>query len=343
VNPLAPSGQIPEQAEVGVDASNEKPAGRAAYFLANSHYGGDDDLRQTLADAKNMKATTEGRGYRTIDLSQDQTAAEMEADYRRCVGQTRPSEELLLYYAGHGREEGLLGVDYGRDPRKGTMPNAVIADLVDQATSKGIHLTFILDTCHSGAAASLVRRQHRNQLAARTHDTGARQLVDVAARGDALAVFAQSFWIDWQHRSPESVMKVLREAGLTATASLPSGAPTFPVAPEYPYPQGHSDAELLLLRQAYEQKLIEYKRAVAVYEVAAPEFFWRELVAPTLRSWMAALVRAGGQALPVPTGAPNNGQLVALAHQIAEAALRAAERKARETSGDAGSGGQAAP
>ncbi len=187
----------------GSQEAEEAPAKEAVY-VANTNYTHAGRLPQARPDAKRMQSALSPRGY-DGPIVEDQTADGLRATYSDAVQQAgkTPGSSLVLYFAGHGLGEGLVGVnadkERGEESAKDAsgqralvlapeydgpwaapedrveagadagvtdvFPHGELIGLVDKATAQSTHVRVVLDACHSGAATDLARTEYLNELA----------------------------------------------------------------------------------------------------------------------------------------------------------------------------------
>jgi len=154
----------PEQAEhhptiaqvgAGQPAPKNYRAGRKrAALVANQNYAGASRLETPVDEATAFQVQLRSRGFE-VQTAADATAEQMREEYEALVDGAGPEDELVGYFSGHGSPEGLVGILYGELPGD-ILPNAAISEYVDQAVQRGARMSFILDSCHSGAAVRTV-------------------------------------------------------------------------------------------------------------------------------------------------------------------------------------------
>lgn len=96
--------------------------------------------------------------------------------FREHLGQAGKDDVALFFYAGHGSQvptgdlfkeiepdrmnESIVCFD-SRDPGKFDLVDKDIAVLIGELTSKGVHVTTIFDSCHSGSVTRALARERR--------------------------------------------------------------------------------------------------------------------------------------------------------------------------------------
>lgn len=129
-------------------------------------------LEGCVNDANAMRALLENRfGGPTLNIlslaNTDATRDNVIRSFRHHLGQARPGDIAVFYYAGHGSQvptgglfkeiepdglnESLVCYD-SRTPGSYDLVDKDLATLISEVTGKGVHLTAILDSCHSGGA-----------------------------------------------------------------------------------------------------------------------------------------------------------------------------------------------
>ncbi|MEM8934022.1 MAG: caspase family protein, partial [Acidobacteriota bacterium] len=137
------------------------------------------DLRGAVRDATTMADVLRARGYavRTLTDEQATRAALLDAVDRHLVTPTRPGDDVVFFFAGHGsklptgdrrevdgQDETLVPVDATRgvpDLRDDTLRRR-LRPILD----RGGRLTVILDACYSGAATRGLPPERRTRSAA---------------------------------------------------------------------------------------------------------------------------------------------------------------------------------
>ena len=152
---------------------------KAAVYVGNATYTKIPVLQGAARDAAGMHGTWSGKGYEG-GLVEDQSGAGISAAFQGAVGGLGPGDRALLYYAGHGTDQGLLGVGYDPfKPGSDMAPHALVQGLVQQAEARGFHLTAILDACQSGAATARVTEDRLDELDAESEPEIVRNLARV--------------------------------------------------------------------------------------------------------------------------------------------------------------------
>jgi hypothetical protein len=148
-------GAVNKGAKTGFLGKHEAaPSGVAvtkqALIIGNSQYAapGWSKLAGAKPDADNMASlyTAPPRSYQ-VDQRADLGGGDLASAINSVGKDLIPGDELLIFYAGHGRppKGDLVGVD-GVE-----VPTSVPAARAKEAQSRGFHATVILDSCHSGA------------------------------------------------------------------------------------------------------------------------------------------------------------------------------------------------
>jgi hypothetical protein len=193
--------QHPSIAQLGIRPEEIKGQ-KLAVYIGNSNYKNRPPwgkLPGAKADAQKMKSAMEGHEYKTEGHHKDKSAEEMESIFGGAVNKAKSGDALLLYYAGHGVPEGIVGVGSkledsekeggeekeGGDGKRGLKlvsagakeiaePKAYqvtdvesypkILQALEAGVAGGVHTTLISDACHSGAAADLTRAKAVEKL-----------------------------------------------------------------------------------------------------------------------------------------------------------------------------------
>ena len=125
-----------------------------ALVIGNNNYAQLPKLKTAVGDARAVAALLkDAYGFETkllIDASRQQVIGAM-AELR---GKLKPSDNLLLYYAGHGvldsyAEEGFwLPVDAAKDNPANWISNGDITNMVKALRAR--HVLVVADSCYSG-------------------------------------------------------------------------------------------------------------------------------------------------------------------------------------------------
>jgi len=143
-------------------------AGRKeAVLVANQNYVGGAPLETPAEEAAQFHDQLVARGFH-VKTAGDLTAAEMRDEFEALVVDAQPEDERVGYFSGHGSPQGLVGVLAAEIPGD-VLPNAEVAGLVEQGVRRGAQMSFVLDSCHSGAA---VRKVVSDQVAHARQDPG---------------------------------------------------------------------------------------------------------------------------------------------------------------------------
>ena len=87
-----------------------------------------------------------------MDHRQDLSGAEL-GQALACAGETLgEGGEMLLYFAGHGDFDALLGVDASRVGEQGRTPHDELLGAASRLRSQGVKTQVVLDACRAGAA-----------------------------------------------------------------------------------------------------------------------------------------------------------------------------------------------
>jgi len=182
-------GQLPTLAQ-GEGLSARPGASQHAVVVSNADYLDPNLILHTPhADGDAMSSRVAGRGFDPVEQHQDKTAQQMKSAYEAPLadGDLQRGDSLFLYYAGHGVQQGLLGVnfdaeqylqDQGEPGSRGLtvrpsqrlsaddiLRNQELVGVADRAAAAGVNTTVVLDSCHSGAVADTMRRHEIERLA----------------------------------------------------------------------------------------------------------------------------------------------------------------------------------
>ncbi len=133
-----------------------------ALIIGNQDYVFLDDLRSPLRDAEKLKSVLESRYGFNVLLVPNATEKSILNTINDFYEQIGESDNLLIYYAGHGdisrselsrTERGYwLPVDAGRDNISNWINNAVISDHLDRIKARSVLV--ISDSCFAGHLGS---------------------------------------------------------------------------------------------------------------------------------------------------------------------------------------------
>jgi hypothetical protein len=145
---------------------------KTAVLIPNQNYVNISPLGTPIAEANAMSSELAGRGYDS-NVHPDKTSAEMSGLWNGMVNAANEGDDLVAFYGGHGSPEGLCGINDDLPPNPSdTFTNSQVAGVVSAATTKGAHIRFIMDSCHSGSAAQTVREERENELAQNADSLG---------------------------------------------------------------------------------------------------------------------------------------------------------------------------
>lgn len=126
-------------------------------------YPGDLALRGCVPDAKGWRDAGKARGWQTkMLLDGDATADNGRAFIREVLSGAKPGDERIIAWSSHGAEGGLLcPVDFDWSDEHAIGTAYLLKVLAD--VPAGVQVTFIFDTCYSGAVDG-VRDLSRGRL-----------------------------------------------------------------------------------------------------------------------------------------------------------------------------------
>jgi len=139
-----------------VEGGGEHSGENRALIIGNSQYEHMNDLDGARRDAAAMagRYTSSHEVTHEVDLK----TAELSSAVRSAQAGLTSGDELLIYYAGHGISEGLLGTEATEDnPTASTMGYSELSSAASAAISGGWHTTIISDACESGALEQTVQ------------------------------------------------------------------------------------------------------------------------------------------------------------------------------------------
>ncbi|HET7500353.1 MAG TPA: caspase family protein [Kofleriaceae bacterium] len=157
--------QYAEDPRLAQSAPGSRETRKRAVMIANKNYTSLRSLRTPILEAGAMQGELSSRGYQA-EVHSDRTAADMGALWGGMVGAAHRGDELVAHYSGHGAPEGLLGVHHDRPPKPpDVFTRAQVSGVVNEATGRGAHIRFIMDSCYSGSAVQTIREERQNELA----------------------------------------------------------------------------------------------------------------------------------------------------------------------------------
>ncbi|MED5372586.1 MAG: caspase family protein [Myxococcota bacterium] len=145
-------------------AKGKRKAQKRAVLVANQKYKHISELSTPAAETASLAGTLKGQGYKA-KVWNNRTAKSMKSQYDDMVSKAKEGDQLVAYFSGHGAEDGLVGIKYNFDENNDMMPYSEVSSVVSAATAKGANIRFIMDACHSGTGAQLVRSQQIGKLA----------------------------------------------------------------------------------------------------------------------------------------------------------------------------------
>jgi len=239
--------------------SNEcRDSQKIAVLVANQNYTHLTNLNTPIAEAGALAGELSGRGY-DANVHTDQGGGDMSSLYSSAVATAQEGDDIVAYFAGHGSPSGLCGkdedvVDTGGgvyEPQNiDTFSNGQVAGVVSDATSKGAHIRFVMDSCHSGEAAQAVRDERIGKLAEGADSLGDEMRV-IAMQ--AIATAKESLITHCRDR--ERVLTQIHNAldDHINNHTPPAGAPAGQVAGFHAIKTG-LEHQILTLGQAYNDK-----------------------------------------------------------------------------------------
>jgi hypothetical protein len=144
--------QLPPVDNTRVDLPGPKP-GKLAVVIGNQRYASLDELPGAGRDAAMMASRYTNQGYAVAHLK-DQNAAQLAYAVRTVLKGRQAGDEVVVYYAGHGVADGLLGVQQGVGGQNDILPHAALNQVSTQAVSEGWHAQVIVDACESASAVA---------------------------------------------------------------------------------------------------------------------------------------------------------------------------------------------
>lgn len=153
---IPPPAPGPESGPRPAAPSPDSAAGSSgqALIIGVADYQYFSDLATADRDAEDVAAVLAGKyGFRTRVLKNPTKLAITRA-FVELIDQLAPEEELIIYYAGHGRieTEGERGfwipADARPDEPKSWLPNEAISNYLDSMPAR--HVLVVSDSCYSG-------------------------------------------------------------------------------------------------------------------------------------------------------------------------------------------------
>ena len=148
------------------------PGARADVFgfvIGIDNYGGRENLKGAVADARDVEASLRRIGAREVITLFDEDArrARIFRELSAMQGRARAGDVIVLHYAGHGAQEPLRPDDLDADgdgknddfvlggfrtlddPGERVIDKEIVAWLAE-TSQRGIKVLFVADSCHSG-------------------------------------------------------------------------------------------------------------------------------------------------------------------------------------------------
>ena len=179
--------QHPSIAQMGIRPKEIKGF-KVGVYIGNSMYKNLGLLDGVNDDVEKMKSTMEGFEYDSMPSQKNKNAKEIDSILSLSVQQAKAhsANALLMYYAGHGVPQGLLGVDTEEVPRttdsdtqdrganqRSFKAKTELTDIeeyskvmqhLEASVDNGVHTSLIVDACHSGAGTDLFRAKAVEKL-----------------------------------------------------------------------------------------------------------------------------------------------------------------------------------
>jgi hypothetical protein len=223
--------QHPSIAQIGIRPENIGDHKLAVYIGNNNYKNNPPDgpfpvLPGAKADAERMKATMEGHGYASVSLQEDVNASFLDSIFNIGVRQAKAydADAIMLYYAGHGLPEGLVGVESNYKEKKAENtegkkaegggrggkvtggpitldgggpqftdiePYSKVMKHLGASVGYGVHTSLIVDACHSGTATDLVRTKAVERFSS-VENRKVKAISDQIKRLEEMKTFASS-------------------------------------------------------------------------------------------------------------------------------------------------------
>ena len=207
-NPAEHHATISAYGDPMANRPDGQPPRQLAQLITNQNYKAISRLETPHAEGASLGGALQARGFDMIAHSKDKSAAAMDARYTgRLLDAAQPGDELIAYFAGHGESRGMCGIDDMVGKKDDILPNSQIAAITQAAVDKGAHMRFIMDACHSGAAANFVRQEKYNELA--RHD-GAFQVSALGAAALRLDAY-KGVLVDHCHEREHALAVLARD------------------------------------------------------------------------------------------------------------------------------------
>lgn len=158
---------------------------RIGAFVGNDAYKNGQTLNGAGSDASAMALSEMNQRGSEGQIHYDQNSAGIMSAFSAVVGQMKPGFQGVLYFAGHGIEEGLVGVDAEEDATghiTDVVPYSAVAALGAGAVAGGYYLEIVVDACHSGTLVAATQEGLEASLAKRDDLSPAAQEVLELAR-----------------------------------------------------------------------------------------------------------------------------------------------------------------
>jgi len=138
--------------------------GKKAVLVENAFYRPEEvmDLPTLAGRSRAVGSGFAARGFESRYLD-SVSSIEMTASYRGLIDDAAAGDSRVAFFTGHGMPAGLTGANLPQDPSD-VMPKAEIGSLIQAATAKGVHLRVIIEACHAGVAANVVRDERESAL-----------------------------------------------------------------------------------------------------------------------------------------------------------------------------------
>ena len=142
------------------DRHTKKDGKKEALIIGNEDYLEEQDLPGAKSDAAGMASTYKAAGFE-VDHQVDLEGKDMDTVVQAAGSDLQEGDELLVYYAGHGVRQGLLGID---SPDKSALvSDKTLAGKVPEAKAGGYHATVMIDACHAGGTIDELQEQGETQ------------------------------------------------------------------------------------------------------------------------------------------------------------------------------------
>lgn len=134
---------------------------RRATFVANYLYENISSV-STKGESVALEGALKGRGFPT-ERQDNLDSRGMQSALLDPLAHVRPGDEVFLSYVGHGKAEGLLGIEHEWDAPD-VLSHGAIAAALAAAADGGAHVRMVETACMSGMGPSALRDQELERV-----------------------------------------------------------------------------------------------------------------------------------------------------------------------------------